>query len=96
MTPIIRPSSDLRKNYNSIAEICRTKRQPVFLTRNGRGDMVIQDIETYRQREEDFAQAQRLFAAEQKRGDPSKWCTIDEFFAEIDMAIEEGAAHGNE
>ena len=53
MQPIIKPSSELRKNYNSIAEICRTHRMPVFLTRNGEGDMVIMDINTYGLREED-------------------------------------------
>jgi hypothetical protein len=30
MNPIIKPSSELRKNYNSVAEICRTKKAPVF------------------------------------------------------------------
>jgi len=47
MTAIIKSSSDLRKNYNSVAEICRTQKVPVFLTKNGEGDMVIMDIESY-------------------------------------------------
>jgi hypothetical protein len=42
--PIIKPSSELRKNYNSIASICRTSKSPVFLTRTGEGDMVIMDM----------------------------------------------------
>ena len=44
MNPIIKSSSELRQNYNRIAEICRTKKQPVFLTRNGAGDTVIIDL----------------------------------------------------
>jgi len=55
MQSIIKSSSDLRKNYNSIAGICRTKRMPVFRTRNGEGDMVIMDITTYGRRGEDLA-----------------------------------------
>jgi len=63
MEPIIRSSSDIRKNYNQIAEICRNSKKPVFLTRNGTGDTVIIDIETYSRREEDLATAERLLAA---------------------------------
>jgi len=40
MQLIIKPSSELRKNYNSVAEICRVNKVPVFLTRNGEGDMI--------------------------------------------------------
>ena len=67
MTPIIKSSSELRKNYNSITEICRTERIPVFLTKNGEGDMVIMDIDTYNRREEDLATAERLLAVERAR-----------------------------
>jgi PHD/YefM family antitoxin component YafN of YafNO toxin-antitoxin module len=67
MGTIIRSSSELRKNYNSIAEICRTTRTPVFLTRNGAGDTVIMDVETYNQREDDLSTAERLLAAERSR-----------------------------
>ena len=67
MSTIIRSSSELRKNYNSIAEICRTQKTPIFLTKNGAGDTVIMDIETYNKREEDIAIAERLLAAERSR-----------------------------
>jgi PHD/YefM family antitoxin component YafN of YafNO toxin-antitoxin module len=54
VNPIIKPSSELRKNYNTIADICRTAKAPVFLTRNGQGDTVIMDIETYSHREQEL------------------------------------------
>ena len=38
---IIRPSSDLRNNYNEISEFCRTHNEPVFITKNGAGDLVV-------------------------------------------------------
>lgn len=43
----IRPSAAIRQNYNEIAEMCRKSSEPVFLTKNGEGDLVVMDIETY-------------------------------------------------
>ena len=94
MNTIIRSSSELRKNYNSIAEICRTKKVPVFLTRNGAGDTVIMDMETYNQREEDLATAQRLIAAERSRLLGTKGYTITEFKNNMKAAIAKGVNHG--
>ena len=45
--PNIRPISDLRNNSNDISEFCRVAREPVFITKNGVGDMVVLSIEMY-------------------------------------------------
>ncbi len=45
--PNIRPISDLRNNANEISELCRREREPVFITKNGVGDMVVMSMETY-------------------------------------------------
>jgi len=45
--PTIRPSADLRNNYNEISEFCHKYTEPVFITRNGQGDLAIMSIETY-------------------------------------------------
>ena len=37
----IRPSSDLRNNYNEISEFCNKYNEPVFITKNGKGDLVL-------------------------------------------------------
>lgn len=44
--PQIRPITDLR-NTTEISDICHAKREPVFITKNGYGDMVIMSIEAY-------------------------------------------------
>lgn len=44
--PQIRPITDLR-NTNEISEICHKSKEPVFITKNGYGDMVVMSIETY-------------------------------------------------
>ena len=37
----IRPSSDLRNKYNEISEFCNKYNEPVFITKNGTGDLVV-------------------------------------------------------
>jgi prevent-host-death family protein len=46
LMPQIRPITDLR-NTNEISDICHAKKEPVFITKNGYGDLVIMSIETY-------------------------------------------------
>ena len=45
--PIIRPSSDLRNKYNEISSICHKTNSPVYITKNGAGDLAIMSIELY-------------------------------------------------
>lgn len=45
--PNIRPSSDLRNKYNEISEFCHRYSEPVYITKNGQGDLVAMSIETY-------------------------------------------------
>lgn len=45
--PNIRPSSDLRNNYNEISEFCHKYNEPVYITKNGTGDLAVMSIETY-------------------------------------------------
>jgi PHD/YefM family antitoxin component YafN of YafNO toxin-antitoxin module len=45
--PTIRPSADLRNNYGEISAFCHEYREPVFITKNGTGDLAVMSIETY-------------------------------------------------
>ena len=45
--PTIRPSADLRNHYNEISEFCHQYTDPVFITKNGQGDLAVMSIETY-------------------------------------------------
>lgn len=44
--PQIRPTTDLR-NTSEISDLCHSKTEPIFITKNGYGDMVIMSMETY-------------------------------------------------
>ena len=45
--PSIRPSSDLRNKYNEISKFCNKYNEPVYITKNGKGDLAVMSIETY-------------------------------------------------
>jgi PHD/YefM family antitoxin component YafN of YafNO toxin-antitoxin module len=45
--PSIRPSSDLRNKYCEISEFCHKYIEPVYITKNGQGDLGVMSIETY-------------------------------------------------
>lgn len=47
--PNIRSSADLRNNYNDISTFCHTYSEPVFITKNGKGDLAVMSIEAYEQ-----------------------------------------------
>jgi len=44
--PQIRPITELR-NTNEISELCHRQNEPIFITKNGYGDLVVMSIETY-------------------------------------------------
>ncbi|KJR98486.1 MAG: type II toxin-antitoxin system prevent-host-death family antitoxin [Spirochaetota bacterium] len=45
--PNIKSSTDLRNNYNEISKFCHESREPIFITKNGQGDLAVMSIETY-------------------------------------------------
>ena len=47
--PTIRSSADLRNGYNEISQFCHQYGEPVFITKNGKGDLAVLSIEAYEQ-----------------------------------------------
>lgn len=45
--PNIRSSADLRNQYNEISTFCHDYAEPVFITKNGKGDLAVMSIEAY-------------------------------------------------
>jgi prevent-host-death family protein len=65
--PQIRPITDLRNTTNEISEICHQSQEPVFITKNGYGDLVVMSIETYERQMAIVNVYKKLLEAE-KRG----------------------------
>ena len=83
----IRPSVAIRQNYNEISDLCRKTAEPVFLTKNGEGDLVVMDIETYNRREKMLKLREELLAVEEDRIAGRNGCTIDELDVFLDDVI---------
>lgn len=74
----IKPSATIRQNYNEIAELCRSSREPVYLTKNGEGDLVVMDIQSFTRRDKMLKLREELLAAEEDRIAGQAGCTPDE------------------
>lgn len=86
----IRPSAAIRQNYNEIAELCRKTAEPIFLTKNGEGDLVVMDMGTYERREKMLKLREELLAVEEDRLSGRHGCTPDELDSYLDALIAEG------
>ena len=60
MQTLIKPSAAIRQNYTEIANLCKETGEPVFLTKNGEGDLVVMDIAVYDQREKQLELREKL------------------------------------
>lgn len=47
--PTIKSSAELRNSYNEISQFCHQYAEPVFITKNGKGDLAVMSIEAYEQ-----------------------------------------------
>lgn len=89
MTPI-RPVSDLRNKFAEISADVHESGQPVFLTRNGVGDMVVMSMEAYTALEFDSEVYHKLAAAERQAEATSTRFSTDEVLASLREAAKEG------
>ncbi len=83
----IKPSAAIRQNYNEIAELCRSTKEPVYLTKNGEGDLVVMDMESFFRREKMLKLREELLKVEEARAAGAKDCTLDELDAHLGEII---------
>ena len=80
----IRPSAAIRQNYNEIAELCRKTAEPVYLTKNGEGDLAVMDIESLNRQKKMLKLREELLAVEEDRLAGRTGCTVDELDTYLD------------
>ena len=89
----IRPSAAIRKNYNEISTLCRESGEPVYLTKNGVGDLVVMDIAAFTNRESMLRLREALVAVEEDRLAGKKGFSlddVDEMMKKTVMKVAEG------
>lgn len=92
---IIKPSAMIRNNYNEVADLCRQTGEPVYLTRNGEGDLVVCDIDAFSKRESELKQKEHdLYVAEKKLWLKKELQRVDDWrkAGHPDIPIEEAMA----
>lgn len=85
----IKPSAAIRKNYNQISDICKRSGEPVYLTKNGEGDLVVMDIEAFARRESMLRLRESLVAAEESRLNGKKGFSVNEVADMMREAVRE-------
>lgn len=85
----IRPSASIRQNYNEIADLCRKSGEPIYLTKNGEGDLVVMDIESFSRREKMLRLREELLAVEEDRLHGEVGNSIDDVASMMEKAISE-------
>jgi len=84
----IKPSANIRQNYNEIAALCRNTGEPVYLTKNGEGDLVVMDITSFVRREKMLKLREELVSVEEARMSGQKGYTIDELDSYLSDALD--------
>jgi len=86
---LIKPSTALRNEYNSISAMCKERQEPIFLTKNGEGDLVLMSIESYKYREEMLDLREKMLLAEANRISGAKTYTTTEVSERLRGLIDE-------
>ncbi len=75
---IIKSSTTLRNEYGKISNLAHEKNEPIYITKNGEGDLVVMSIEAFEKREEVIRLKAKLDMAEQSRLLGEDTVSIDE------------------
>ena len=85
----IKPSAAIRKNYNEISDLCKRSGEPVYLTKNGEGDLVVMDIASYARRESMLRLRESLLVAEESRLQGNSGHSVDDVSTMMKAAVRE-------
>ena len=75
---IIKASATLRNDYSSISELAKKTKEPIYITKNGEGDLVVMSIEAFEKREQMLDLRLKILQAEQERINGAETITVSE------------------
>lgn len=64
---IIKASAALRNDYTSISNMAKETKEPIYITKNGEGDLVLMSIDAFERREQMLKLREKVLQAEQER-----------------------------
>ncbi|MBD5553954.1 MAG: type II toxin-antitoxin system Phd/YefM family antitoxin [Roseburia sp.] len=75
---IIKASSALRNDYTSISNIAKETKEPIYITKNGEGDLVLMSIDAFEKREQILQLRAKVLQAEQERIDGAETLSVSQ------------------
>lgn len=75
---IIKASAALRNDYAKISNLAKETKEPIYITKNGEGDLVLMSIDAFEKREQIIQLRTKILQAEQERVDGAKTMSVSE------------------
>ncbi|WP_195269231.1 type II toxin-antitoxin system Phd/YefM family antitoxin [Eubacterium sp. 1001713B170207_170306_E7] len=75
---IIKASATLRNDYAKISSLAKETKEPIYITKNGEGDMVLMSIDAFEKREQILELRARVLQAEEERLNGEKALSLSE------------------
>ena len=85
--PIIKPISDLRNKSNEISELAHNANEPIFITKNGEGDLVVMSMNHYSNMQLKLDLLSKLSVSQNQRADGDKGRTLNQVMTNIRKTI---------
>ena len=89
--PVIKPISDLRNKANEISELAHKSNEPIFITKNGQGDMVVMSISHYSNLQLKLELFNKLAVAQSQRAAGDKGRSLSSVMKDLRKRIHEAA-----
>ena len=81
--PIIKPISDLRNKSNEISKLAHSSNEPIFITKNGEGDLVVMSMSHYSKMQLKLELLSKLSVAQNQRINGDKGRTLKQVMENI-------------
>ena len=75
---IIKASAALRNEYGTISDMAKKTKEPIYITKNGEGDLVVMNIDAFEKREQILELRAKVLQAEQERIEGAETMSIAE------------------
>lgn len=85
--PIIKPISDLRNKSNEISELAHSTNEPIYITKNGEGDLVVMSMAHYSKLQLKLDLLLKLSVAQNQKADGDKGRTLKQVMDNIRNSI---------
>jgi prevent-host-death family protein len=85
--PIIKPISDLRNKSNEISELAHNANEPIFITKNGEGDLVVMSMNHYSNMQLKLDLLSKLSVAQNQKAEGDKGRTLNQVMTNIRKTI---------